>query len=956
MRNNFQNVALYGSIENVLSVETQIEAYVNEAYAETYINQLYTNNKNNPVELVIDLPNEKGVQFLDFEVEIKDKKVKSKVIEKEKAEEKYTDAIAEGNTAIYCEFKKEENKYVIHLGNIEAKAKVNFKSHFHQRILSNDLNYVFKLMNHFPFPRKSQYDNDYSYSKIDQEIIKLRVIFETSSPILALEQKVNGENQLIKSRFNEDKTRYEIEMEIKDKQDNAYRNYVLFGSPYSNYPYEDPKKYLPLVTLEFQIDGYDKPKLYRQYDPKNNETSFLLSYFKLRQNQADTQNNITRSFPGLYYFIIDQSGSMSGRPIKLVIQTLKVFMQSLSKGSYYQLIGFGSDFVKYSPKPLAYTRENVNETLRQIEGLKGNMGGTYLVCPMSYIYNCRKNDDLHLPQHIFILTDGYTEGAKDVLDLIEKNSSRYQVYAYGMGNDFDKEFIRTAGEIGYGSYKFINDIENLSVTINQQLQKCMREYYDKVNFNVEQNGNKLIYDFYRNEFILENQLVNYSFIMEGKVNGNINIKNRYNQGEKEFNDYFKFDENQILTLKDGNILSKITIHNLILKGQGDFSQEQNIKTIAKKYQVLCEYTSLFAEIENSNENQEGKMQQINITYSNDTNKYYNNKYSANTGSLFGNNNNTGSIFHNNTNNTLFGNNANLNAGGGLFGNNANSNTGGSLFGNNSNLNTGGGLFGNNSNPNTGGGLFGNNSNLNTGGGLFGNNSNPNTGGSLFGNNANVGESFFCRINNRNREGRNNDNNCQRKRSINRKNDLFEAKNVNDYIIKDNEQRGLSPPGKLDNQKSNSLFRCENDGCNNLFSYKKDECSNGHFINNNNQYNTTNLFGIVNNNNYESNLNDNNKENDNIENIIMSLDIIDGFWEENAYTKCIIEMKRDIYNKVISLVNDNKVAITFIILYYIMNDRKDKIDEYLNIINKAKTFLVNSGYSYENILSQIGFFP
>jgi hypothetical protein len=38
-----------------------------------------------------------------------------------------------------------------------------------------------------------------------------------------------------------------------------------------------------------------------------------------------------------------------------------------------------------------------------------------------------------------------------------------------MGNDFDKEFIRTAGELGYGSYKFINDIENLSVTINQQL-------------------------------------------------------------------------------------------------------------------------------------------------------------------------------------------------------------------------------------------------------------------------------------------------------------------------------------------------------------------------------------------------------------------------------------------------------------------------------------------------------
>ena len=133
--------------------------------------------------------------------------------------------------------------------------------------------------------------------------------------------------------------------------------------------------------------------------------------------------------------------------------------------------------------------------------------------------------------------------------------------------------------------------------------------------------------------------------MEGNASGNINIKNSYNQGEKEFNEYFKFNENQIISLKDGNILSKITINNLILKGQGDnFSQENNIKSIAKKYQVLCEYTSLFAEIENTNESKGGKMQQINIKYNNDNNSYYNNNinnniyhYSSYTGGLFGNN-------------------------------------------------------------------------------------------------------------------------------------------------------------------------------------------------------------------------------------------------------------------------------------------------------------------------------
>ena len=918
---SYKNGSPLGIFETESSGETQIEAYVNEAYAETYITQIYFNNNNNPVELAIDLPNEKGVQFLDFEVEIKDKKVKSKVITKEKAEEKYSDAIAEGNTAIYCEFSQIQNKYVIHLGNIEPKTKVIFKSHFHQKIISNDLNYIFRLMNHFPFPRKSQYDNYNRYKIFNnvKDVIKLRVVFETSSPILALEQKVNAENELVKSRFNEDKTKYEIEMVIKEKRDNTNRNRGI----YDYYSYEENeignhKKNLPLVSLEFQLEGYDKPKLYRQYDPINNETSFLLSYFKIKENQDE--NNITKSFPGLYYFIIDQSGSMSGKPIKLVIQTLKVFMQSLSKGSYYQLIGFGSNYKTYSPKPLSYTRENVNETLKQIEGLKGNMGGTNLNDPLLYVYRSKENDELHLPQHIFILTDGYTDYADNILRIIEKNSSRYQVYAYGMGNDFDKEFIRTAGELGYGSYKFINDIENLSVTINQQLQKCMREYYDKVKFNVEQkDSNKLLYDFYRNEFILENQLVNYSFIMEGKVNGNISIKNSYNQGEKEFNECFKFDENQILTLKDGNILSKITIHDLILKGQGEsFSEEKSIKSIAKKYQVLCEYTSLFAEIENTNENKEGKLQQINIKYNNDRDRYYDNNANKNsyTGSLFGTKN-TGGLFG--TNNT-----------GGLFGNNNTTNTNnttslfvtkntGSLFANNNNTNNraekvsifstsneasppNGFFFGRNYFSN----LFGNSNNQSSG--IFGNTNTQNNVG-LFGNS-----------NNQNNVG------------------LFGNSN--------NQSSGLF--GNANTQ--NSLFGDGNNQCddNNYDNYNEKKSYGSLFGSNN--INSSNEKEERNENEYK--LNDNNKDQDNIENIIMSLDIIDGFWDENAYTKSIIEMKRDIYNKVKSFINDNKIAITFIILYYIINDRKDKVAEYSNIINKAKTFLVNSGHSYENIISSI----
>ena len=101
-----------------------MEIYVNEAYAETFIKQTYENIYSYPVELIVDLPKKNGVQFVDFEVEINDKKVKSKLISKEKAVEKYSDAIASGNTGIYSEYNKELDKYIIHLGNIEPHTNV----------------------------------------------------------------------------------------------------------------------------------------------------------------------------------------------------------------------------------------------------------------------------------------------------------------------------------------------------------------------------------------------------------------------------------------------------------------------------------------------------------------------------------------------------------------------------------------------------------------------------------------------------------------------------------------------------------------------------------------------------------------------------------------------------------------------------------------------------------------
>ena len=110
---------------------------------------------------------------------------------------------------------------------------------------------------------------------------------------------------------------------------------------------------------------------------------------------------------GLFIFLVDQSGSMKGTPIKLVIKALLIFIQSLPKNSYFQIIGFGSKYKKYNESPFEYNIKNISEIKEIIKGLKGNMGKTNIVKPLEDIFN-NKEEYLKIKssKNILILTDG----------------------------------------------------------------------------------------------------------------------------------------------------------------------------------------------------------------------------------------------------------------------------------------------------------------------------------------------------------------------------------------------------------------------------------------------------------------------------------------------------------------------------------------------------------------------
>ena len=287
---------------------------------------------------------------------------------------------------------------------------------------------------------------------------------------------------------------------------------------------------------------------------------------------------------------------MSGSKINNVSKTLSNLIESFPPDSYYQLIGFGSDFTKYDLKPKINSKENINNSLEIINSLQADLGGTDLSSPMKDIlkYSYSDYQNIQISKQIIVLTDGEINFGDNTTELIKLHNNEFKIHLIGIGSDVNKDSIINISKAGSGSYHFIDDVSDLKNKIFEILNDCTKEYINNYSFILD---NKAVYELQPiNKITYCNDSLNYCFIRENKIDNDINIKfNWENLKEKSQKEYhFKSDE--ILKMKDGEELSKLIIglsfkYNIINneKEQIDFS---------KKYQVLSEYTTLFADIEN----------------------------------------------------------------------------------------------------------------------------------------------------------------------------------------------------------------------------------------------------------------------------------------------------------------------------------------------------------------------
>ena len=557
-----------------------IYSQVNEVYAKTIITQKMKNESDYPLELKIYVFKNKNYIFSSFKAKIGDLvEVESQIIKTDKAEEKYTDIISSGGAAIFVRIDPfDENKIIIHMGNIPPKEELIFTSEFIQFIEGFD-SLEFELFRSLPlFVQQSD--------KYQTPDIKGLVEVKTKNKINKINKNILSEKLNI----------------LEEKYTNKNKNEYLIRYEYKNLSrpeWDNEKEYIPSCKIYFynEIKKINQPRIFYQKSSKQNEINFFIQK-KMNLKESKIKKTSDNLNPGLFIFLIDQSGSMDGPAMDIASKALILFLQSLPPKSYYQIIGFGSQFKKYDNEPKEYIQKHIKESIDLIKGLTANLGGTDIYSPLKNIYDSKEDyQKIKLPKNIFLLTDGEINDKNKTLQIIEQNSNEFFIYSIGIGERFDQDLIKNAGVLGKGNYNFCKNIENLNKVIISEIKNSCRPFIYDFEFKSDLYQKSLYKVMEEKPAIKLNDSISQKYILNNENNSNIfNDKINLEFNYKIINGKDTYEKYEVIPeeIQSGEELSKLIINEYLNRNK-DLNEEEKTK-LSLKYQILWKNTSLFAKI------------------------------------------------------------------------------------------------------------------------------------------------------------------------------------------------------------------------------------------------------------------------------------------------------------------------------------------------------------------------
>jgi Ca-activated chloride channel homolog len=418
-----------------------VEATIRDYAARTIVTQRYCNVESQPIEAVYVFPLDEGAAVCGFEAIVDGARIVGKVKEREEAFEDYDDAIAAGHGAYLLDQEKPD-VFTASLGNIppgkEVAVRITTVSEL--PLEGDDVRFVVPTT---VSPRYAPPKDQKGVGRSPAETLNpplawsvpygltLTVDVEMSSPVKAVESPSHAVSVAMDGG--------RVRVQLSEREAALDADFVL--------KVRLADSHVPMARVERGPDG----KTYAQLA------------FSPRFETAESRNELV--------FLVDRSGSMQGSSIAEARNALQLCLRSLSPGTPFNIVGFGSSYKALFPESRPYNDASLAEASRHVSDLDADMGGTELLPALTFVLD--RAPQPGRTRQLFILTDGQVSNTEEVIALARKNSVHTRVFTFGVGAGASHHLVRGLARAGEGAAEFIAPRERIEGKVLRQLRKAL---------------------------------------------------------------------------------------------------------------------------------------------------------------------------------------------------------------------------------------------------------------------------------------------------------------------------------------------------------------------------------------------------------------------------------------------------------------------------------------------------
>ena len=195
-------------------------------------------------------------------------------------------------------------------------------------------------------------------------------------------------------------------------------------------------------------------------------------------------------------FVCDQSGSMAGEPMRLVVEALQVFLKSLPVGTKFNICSFGNHYSFLWQKSVTYSQETLNQAVYHTAGLQANYGGTDILSPLQATIENRYND---MPLDVILLTDGEIWNQDLVFNYlneqVQTQKNPIRVFTLGIGSGVSHALIEGVAKAGNGFAQSVSGGEKMGSKVIRMLKGALSPHVNDYTLEVKYEADEEEYGF-----------------------------------------------------------------------------------------------------------------------------------------------------------------------------------------------------------------------------------------------------------------------------------------------------------------------------------------------------------------------------------------------------------------------------------------------------------------------------